>query len=66
MNTILIFASLFLTIELAQGTNIPRVNAPSTGPPTIPKIPSAAYNKHLIWYSNYVYPYKLVRWCNKA
>ena len=31
-----------LTIELAHGTNMPRVNAPRTGPPTIPKIPSAA------------------------
>ena len=30
-------------MEFAQGKNIPRVNAPSTGPPTIPNIPNAAY-----------------------
>ena len=31
-----------LTIEFAQGMNIPKVNIPKTGPPTIPNIPRAA------------------------
>lgn len=31
-----------LTTELAQGKNMPRQNKPSRGPPTIPKILSAA------------------------
>ena len=30
------------TVELAHGMNIPSVNPPKTGPPTIPKIPKAA------------------------
>ena len=53
----IIFFSFFLTIELAQGTNIPRVNAPSTGPPTIPKMPNAAYNKYLSTRDNYAHAY---------
>ena len=32
-----------LTIEFAHGMNIPSVNIPNTGPPTIPKIPNAAW-----------------------
>ena len=33
-----------LANELAQGINIPRVNPPKTGPPTIPNTPKAASN----------------------
>jgi len=34
-----------LTIPFAHGKNIPSVNAPKTGPPTIPKMPKAACEK---------------------
>ena len=35
-------ACCLYTREFAQGMNIPKVNPPSTGPPTMPKIPNAA------------------------
>lgn len=33
---------IILTIEFAHGMNMPSVNIPNTGPPTIPNIPNAA------------------------
>ena len=34
------------TFELAHGINMPSVNPPKTGPPTIPKIPKAAFKNN--------------------
>ena len=34
------------TIELAHGINMPSVNPPKTGPPTMPKIPKAAFKNN--------------------
>ena len=42
------------TMELAQGKNMPRVYTPSTGPPTIPKRPSAACSSGPISDTGYV------------
>ena len=36
--SILRVAELYITLELARGTNIPRKKVPNSGPPQIPKM----------------------------
>ena len=37
-STVLCVAELYITLELARGTNIPRKKIPNNGPPQIPKM----------------------------
>ena len=40
---------LLLTFRLAQGKNMPKVNKPNNGPPTMPKMLRAAWKENERW-----------------